>query len=102
ASKNSLKLGSTFTAYGQTLKVVGLFDTGNQGANSTVVVSLSTLQRLTGQSGAVTSAGVTADSLDNLSSLTAAIKKQLGSGADVQSAQDEANAAVQPLESVQS
>lgn len=102
ASKNNLKIGSTFAAYGQTLTVVGIFDTGNQAANSTIVVSLAALQRLTGQTGDVTSAIVTADSLDNLSSLTNSIKSTLGSNADVTSSQDEANAAVQPLENVQS
>ncbi len=101
ASKNSLKVGSTFTAYGQKLTVSGIFDTSNQAANSTVVVSLPALQRLTGQTGDVTSAIATADSLDNLASVTAAIKTTLGTIADVQSAQDEANAAVQPLENVQ-
>ena len=102
ASKNNLKVGSTFTAYGQTLTVAGIFDTGNQAANGTIVVSLPALQRLTAQSGDVTSAIATVDSLDNLSSTTTAVKNTLGTSADVQSAQDEANAAVQPLENVQS
>ncbi len=102
ASKNNLGVGSTFTAYGQTLQVVGLFDTGNQGANSTVVVSLATLQRLTGQTGDITSAVATVDTLDNLSAATTAVKNMLGSSADVQSAQEEANNAVQPLENVAS
>lgn len=101
ANKNNLKVGSTFTAYGKTLTITGIFDAGNQAANGTVVVSLPALQRLTGQSGDVTSASVTADSLDNLSSLTSAVKSTLGSTADVTSAQDEANATVQPLENVQ-
>ena len=101
ANKNNLKIGSTFTAYSQTMTVVGIFDAGNEAANSTIVVSLPALQRLTSQSGAVTSAIATADSLDNLSSVTAAIKNTLGSSADVQSAEDEANAAVQPLQNVQ-
>ena len=100
ASKNNLSVGSTFTAYGQTLKVVGLFDTGNQGANSTIVVSLSALQRLTGQLGTVTSALATVDSLDNISSATAAVKNTLGSSADVQSSEDEANTAIRPLQNV--
>ena len=102
ASKNNLKVDSTFTAYGQTLTVTGIFDTGNQAANSTIVVSLPALQRLTAQSGDVTNAIATVDSLDNLSGTTTAVKNTLGTSADVQSSQDEANAAVQPLENVQS
>ncbi len=102
ASKNSLGVGSAFTAYGQQLTVVGIFDTGNQAANSTIVVSLPALQRLTGQSGTVTSAIAAVDSLDNLSSATTGVKNTLGSSADVQSAQDQADAAVQPLQNVAS
>ncbi len=100
ASKNNLRVGSTFTAYGQTLTVAGLFSTGNQAADSTIVVSLPALERLTGQTGAVTNAIATVDSLDNLAATTSAVKSTLGSNADVQSAQDEADAAIQPLENV--
>lgn len=102
AAKNNLKVGSTFTAYSATLTVTGLFDAGAQGANGTVVVSLPTLQRLSAQSGTVTNAVATVDSLDNLSAATTAVKNTLGTSADVQSAQDEANNAVQPLENVAS
>jgi len=102
ADKNSLKAGSTFTAYGQTLTVKAIFTSSNQAANDTVIVSLPTLQSLTSQSGAVTSAVATVDSLDNLGSVTSAIKDTLGSNADVVSAQDEANQTVQPLNNVRS
>lgn len=102
ASKNNLKVGSTFTAYGETISVVGIFDTGNQTANSTIVVSLPTLQRLTGQSGDVTNAVATVDSLDDLAGVTSAIKNTLGSSADIQSSQDEADATIQPLRNVES
>lgn len=102
ASKNNLQAGSTFTAYGTTLTVAGIFDSGSQGGNSTVIVSLPTLQRLSGQAGDVTSAVITVDSLDNLSGVTTAVKSTLGSTADVQSAQDEADNAVKPLENVAS
>lgn len=101
ASKNNLQVGSTFTAYGATLTVTGMFNTGNRGVDNTVVVSLPTLERLSGQSDAVTSATATVDSLDNLSSVTTAVKSDLGTSADVQSAQDEANATVQPLQNVE-
>ena len=100
ASKNNLSVGSTFTAYNATLTVAGIFSTSNQSARGTVVVSLPALQRLSGQSGAVTSATATVDSLDNLASVTTAIKSTLGSSADVTSAQDQADATVKPLNSV--
>jgi len=100
ASKNNLKVGSTFTAYDTKLTVAGIFSTSNQAAQGTVVLSLPALQRLSGQSGAVTSATATVDSLDNLSSVTSAIKKTLGSSADVTSAEEQADSTVAPLNSV--
>ncbi|HSX05063.1 MAG TPA: hypothetical protein VLF69_01165, partial [Candidatus Saccharimonadales bacterium] len=63
ASKNSLTVGSTFTAYNTTLTVAGIFSTDNQGLRNTVVLSLPALQRLSGQSGVVTSAVAVVDSL---------------------------------------
>lgn len=100
ASKNSLKVGSTFTAYGTTLTVAGIFTSSNQADNNNVIVSLPTEQTLSGQTSDVTSAIATVDSLDNLSSVTTAIKNTLGSTADVTSAETQADATVQPLNSV--
>lgn len=102
ANKNNLKIGSTFTAYGKTLTVVGIFDSGSQGGNDTIIVSLAAEQRLSGQSGDVTNAVAAVDSLDNLSTATTAIKNAMGSSADVTSSEDEANQAVAPLNSVKS
>jgi len=100
ATKNSSSVGSTFTAYNATLTVKGIFTSSTRAADDTVVLSLPTLQRLSGQSGAVTNATVTVDSLDNLSSVTAAIKNTLGSSADVVSAQEQADNTIKPLNSV--
>lgn len=100
ASKNNLKVGSTFTAYGTTLTVAGIFKASTQSTEGTVIVSLPTEQRLSAQSGDVTSAVATVDSLDNLSSATTAIKNDLGSVADVTSSVGQANATLQPLNSV--
>jgi putative ABC transport system permease protein len=102
ASKNNLSVGSTFTAYNATLTVAGIFtsSSSNQGAENTVVLSLPAMQRLSGNSGTVTSAIVTVDSLDNLSSVTSKVKSTLGSGADVTSAQEQADNTVKPLNSV--
>jgi putative ABC transport system permease protein len=103
ATKNNLSIGSTFTAYNATLTVVGIFDTGsttNRAADGTVIVSLSALQRLSGQSNVVTSAIATVDSLDNLASVTSAVSSKLDTSADVTSAQEQADSAVKPLNSV--
>lgn len=102
ASKNSLKVGSTFTAYGKTLKVAGIFSSSTQKGNNTIILTLPTLQRLSEQGSNVTSAVATVDSLDNLSGTTSAIKSALGSKADVQSAQDEADDTVKPLQNIKS
>ena len=100
ADKNNLKVGSTFTAYNATLTVAGIFKTDNRAAQGTVALSLPALQRLSGQSGTVTGAVATVDSLDNLSSATTAVKNTLGRNADVESAQEQADNTVAPLNSV--
>jgi len=100
ASKNSLKVGSTFTAYSTTLTVAALFTSGTQSSDNDVIVSLPTEQSLSSQSGDVTSAIATVDSVDNLTSATSAIKNVLGSSADVTSSEEQADQTVQPLNSV--
>lgn len=100
AEKNSLSVGSTFTAYGTTFKVVGIYDAGNTFANNGVYIPLSTLQTLSDQAGSVTSAIATVDSSDNLASATTAIKSILGDKADITNSQDAADATAKPLESV--
>lgn len=100
AEKNSLSVGSTFTAYGTEIKVVGIFDTGTTFANNTVIMPLAALQRLSDQAGSVTSVTVTVNSVDNLSSAVTAIKAKLGTAADVTSNQETAETAVAPLENV--
>jgi len=104
AAKNNLKVGSTFTAYGTTLTVAGIFTSSSstQTSSNTIVVALPTIQRLSGQAGDVTSAVASVDSLDNLSAATNEIKNQLGASADVVSSVTEANDTVAPLNSVKS
>lgn len=100
AKKNRLGVGSTFTAFDQTLRVAAIFESNTQTANSSVVLSLPALQRLTEQPGVITNAIATVDSLDNLESATSAIKDSLGSAADVTSSLDQAKQAIEPLKSV--
>lgn len=100
AEKNNLSVGSTFTAYGKTVTVKGIYDTGNTFSNNGVIMSLSALQRLSSQTGSVTSATVVVNSIDNVDSSTTAIKSLLGDAADVTNNQETAKQAVEPLESV--
>jgi putative ABC transport system permease protein len=100
AKKNNLKVGDTFTAYSTTLTVTALFRAETESGNGTIIVSLPTEQRLSDRSSQVSVAAATIDSLDNLKSTTDAIKSKLGSDADVTSALDQADKALQPLASV--
>ncbi len=83
AEKNSLSVGSTFTAYNTTFTVSGIFDAGNAFGNAQVLMPLPTVQRLSDQAGAITDATVHVDSSTHLDSATTAIKTALGSKADV-------------------
>ncbi len=100
AEKNNLSVGSTFTAYDKTIKVVGIYDAGNTFANAGLLLPLAALQRLSEQSGAVTNATVTIDSVDNLDTAVSAIKAELGDKADVTNNQENAKQTIEPLENV--
>jgi len=102
AEKNSLTAGSTFTTYSKIITVSGVFDSGNEFSNNSVLFPLKTLQRLSGQTDQVTSIVVTVDSLDNLASTTQAITTMLGDAADVTSSEDTVKEAVKPLENIRS
>lgn len=102
AAKNGLKLGSTFTAYGQTFTVVGIFDQGNKFENDGVVVPLVKAQELSGQTSEVGAIVVSVDSIENLETTQTAIKEKLGSDkADVTSTQQNVQEAISALKSVQ-
>jgi putative ABC transport system permease protein len=102
ASKNNLKVGSTFTAYGTTITVVGIFDAGNTFSNNQVIMPLATEQKLSSQAGDITSATLTVDSITNVDSVTSAAQKALGSAADVTNAAAQAQTVISPLQSIQS
>jgi putative ABC transport system permease protein len=102
AEKNSLKIGSTFTAYGQTFAVVGIFDQGTKFANDMIVLPLAKAQELSGQASEVGSIVVTVDSIENLEATQKAIKDKLGSDkADITSTQQNIQEAIGALKSVQ-
>ncbi|HSW98948.1 MAG TPA: FtsX-like permease family protein [Candidatus Saccharimonadales bacterium] len=100
ASKNSLKVGSTFTAYSTTFTVVGIVDSGSTFSNNVVAMPLSTLQRLSSQSGDVTAATVHIDSAVNLDAATTAVKNKLGSSADVTNDADNAKTTLSSLDNI--
>jgi len=100
AEKNSLSVGSTFTAYGQTITVKGIFSVDSVFENNGIIMPLTTLQTLTNQSGAVTTVAATVDSSDNVASTVASLKKSLGDKADVTSQEEEAASSLAPLESI--
>jgi putative ABC transport system permease protein len=102
ARGNGLKVGSAFAAYGKTLTVAAIFDSGSQSGNDTVITSLPVLQRLTGDRGQVSTAVVTVASLTDLAAVTSAIESALGPVASVTSDLANASQAIGDLDSVQS
>jgi putative ABC transport system permease protein len=100
ARKNGLKVGSTFTAYGNPFTVAAIFESDSQQGNDTVVTSLPVLERLTGQTGQVFSAVVTAASLTELATVTSEIEHVLGPRASVVSYLTDAEQAVSDLNGV--
>ena len=100
ATKNALSVGSTFTAYGATINVVGIFDVGNTFSNSMMVMPIKTLQILSNQTDQLNSIIVQTDSIDTVSTVQAAITAKLGTKADVVSQQDTASQAIAPLQNI--
>ncbi len=102
AEKNDLKVGSTFTMYGQTFTVKGIFSTDNRFQDSGLIIPLKTLQTLSDQAGAVTSVTVTVDSSDNVATVVSSLKTSLGDKADITSEQERAESSVSSLSSISS
>lgn len=100
ASKNSLKVGSTFTAYSKTFTVSGIYTTGNTFQDSGIIMPLATVQTLSDQAGDVTSVTAVVDSSDNVTSTVAALKKALGTKADITSEAEQAASSVSSLEGI--
>jgi len=100
ASENKLKVGSTFRAYGKTVTVVGIYTSGSTFADSDVLLPLATLQTLASASGEVSTAIVTVNNIDHVSSVTTAIEAKLGSKATVTSTEATVASQLAPLNSV--
>ena len=102
ATKNNLTVGNTFTAYGKTVTVMGIFQTGNTFQDSGLIMPLATVQNITDQAGAVTSVVATVDSSDHVDAVVASLKSALGDKADITSQAAQAAASVASLESIAS
>lgn len=102
AVKNNLSAGSTFTAYGQTITVKGIYDTGNTFENSGIIMPLKTVQTLSNQADVVSTVIATVDSSDNVSSTVDSLKSSLGSAADITSEVQRAESSVQSLQGIAS
>ncbi|MEO8105571.1 MAG: FtsX-like permease family protein [Candidatus Saccharibacteria bacterium] len=100
AAKNNLTVGSTFTAYGTSVTVAGIFDAGNTFSNNQIIMPLASVQTLSNQVGSVTAATVSVDSISNVDAVTSAVSKSLGSAADVTNAAATAQQTVTPLENI--
>jgi putative ABC transport system permease protein len=102
ADKNNLTVGSTFTAYEKTIKVVGIFDTGNKFTDSGIIMPLATVQTLTDQTDAISKIVASVDSSDNVSSTVTTLKTALGTTADITSEIEQAETSVSSLASISS
>ena len=102
AEKNSLSVGSTFTAYNTTITVKGIYSTDNKFQDSGVIMPLATLQTITSQSGVVSSVVAKVDSSDNVSSTVTSLKSSLGSAADITSDVQRAEESVSSLSGIAS
>lgn len=102
AEKNSLSVGSTFTLYGQEIKVVGIFDTGNSFSNNQVILPIATLQTLSDQADQYTSITLNVDSMENVDSVTTAAKSALGDAADITNGSEQIESTVSSLQNIQS
>ncbi|MFZ1302207.1 MAG: FtsX-like permease family protein, partial [Candidatus Microsaccharimonas sp.] len=102
ATKNSLEVGDTFTAYGSTVTVKGIYTTDNAFQDSGIIMPLTTLQTLTDQADVVNTVIATVNSSDNVASTVESLKTALGDDADITSEVERAQSSVESLESISS
>nr|WP_246279508.1 FtsX-like permease family protein [Psychromicrobium silvestre] len=101
ATKNSLKVGSTFTIATKTFTVAGIFDAGTTFGNNAVYTTLAEAQALAATPGELSSMVVTVNSMENVDAAKTALQTALGtSKADVTQGQRNLETAVSSLNSV--
>ena len=102
ATKNSLKIGSTFTAQDRTMKVTGIFNAGDTFDNNAIFLPLAATQTLTDQAGQLSSLNVVVNSIDNVASTQTALTNTLGAtNVDVTAGSTNLQSAITSLGSVQ-
>lgn len=97
ADKNGLKVGSTFRVYSTTVRVAGIFTTGNMWSDNIIYFPLSALQRISNQQNDISLVYADVDSVDNIPAVQQVITNRLGAAADITTTQDIFNQAVGPL-----
>jgi putative ABC transport system permease protein len=103
AEKNGLSVGSTFTAYGETITVTGIFDAGNQFSNAGLYMPLATLQRLADREGEIDSIQLKTEDISVTSSVASKVKEVLGDEVvDVTTDEAAVSSTLQPLENIKS
>ncbi|HUC96631.1 MAG TPA: FtsX-like permease family protein, partial [Candidatus Saccharimonadales bacterium] len=100
ATKNNLTVGKTFTAYGKTFTVSGIYTTGNTFQDSGIIMPLAAVQTLSSQSGEVSSVIAKVDSSDNVNATVTSLKATLGDKADIVSQAQQAADSVSSLQSI--
>ena len=101
ASANKLVVGSTFTAWKTKVTVIGIYSAGSSFANNNVIMPLATVQRLSNQTGQLTEATLTVDTLSHVAATTTLVSQKLGSAADVTSTAQATESTLSPLNSVE-
>jgi putative ABC transport system permease protein len=102
ATKNNLKVGSTFTVQDRTMSVTGIFDAGTEFDNNAIYLPLAATQTLTDQADQISTLTVVVDSIDNVASTQTALTTALGADkVDVTSGSTSLESAISSLSSVQ-
>ena len=100
ATKNSLAVGDSFTLYGETFTVKGVYETGNTFQDGGIIVPLTALQTVTNQTDVVNSIIATVKSSDNVETVVESLKTSLGDDVDITSDIQRAEESVTSLESI--
>jgi len=100
ATKNNLVVGSTFTAWQNTVTVVGIYSSGSTFADSEVLMPLATVQKLASAANQLTGATITVNNIGNVTSVSTAVAKALGSNASVTNTVQSVQSELSPLNSV--
>ncbi|WP_425865128.1 ABC transporter permease [Arthrobacter sp. TWP1-1] len=102
ATKNNLKVGSTFTVQDRTMTVTGIFDAGTEFDNNALYLPLAATQTLTDQADQISTLTVVVDSIENVASTQTALTTALGADrVDVTSGSTSLESAISSLGSVQ-